>query len=78
MQTMTLTMSERKLCWPAYADVKPFEVVFRTPILDRPLMQECCNSIFVNYESREIGASATRRLEKELLQNHGETSYSYR
>jgi len=60
---MALTTSGRKLCWPARPDVRPFELVFRTQILDKPHIQGACNSILVNYESRETGASATHRSE---------------
>jgi len=71
---MALASLGRKLCWPARPDVRPFERAFRTQILDRPRIQEACHSILVNYETREIGASATRMSEWELPQIHGETS----
>ena len=44
-------------------DVRPFELAFQTQILERPRIQEGCNSILVYYESQEIGASATCRSE---------------
>ena len=63
MQTMALTTSGRKLCWPPRPDVRPFELAFQTQSLDRPRIQEGYQSILVNYESQEIGASATHRSE---------------